>query len=160
VKELVDIVATFTPSKAIFKLSITEDGDVDGQLMWGPVVPLDGNGNVALRELLSMNYQQDLDINNGVFKVNTQDIIDVSMRKIRYALLRFIKIHLKMKSPTHSKVYKHFQWNLHKEFDKSMIMMYKYIRSFADMDMDSTDTKHINNALALLIAMENKHGGK
>lgn len=160
-RELLKIVESFSVSRPIFKVSKDRHGNLDIDLMpemrYRPT-PDDEN---PLSELTCTQYKEYFSTKEGKFKYDKNAIAQTTMSMIRSSMSRFLERNLEMKSPRQSKIYRWYYRNLpdSNEFNDTLVMVYKYLRTFCNKDMKSTGDKveHINNAIALLDAIMVKY---
>lgn len=160
-KELITIAETFDKSRPIFRLTIGREGDTINANISRPIhkyIPKVEAGNV-LSELVCEHYRESFNTNYLQFQVDEYDIAKNAMNHIRSCMATFLEKNLGMKNPRQSKVYRWYYRNLpHDEsFNNTLVMVYKYMRSFCDSDMHATDTKHVDNTVALLEAIMEKY---
>ncbi len=160
-KELIRIAETFGKSRPVFKLTMAKDEDTINANISRPIykyMPKAEQGNI-LSELVTDHYREQFNRDSLQFQVDEYEIAKNAMSEIRNSFPKFLEKHLGMKSPGQSKIYRWFDRSLPHDdyFNDNLVLVYKYIRSFCDVDMHSTDTKHIENTLALLKAIMEKY---
>jgi hypothetical protein len=160
-KELLKLTENFEVSRPVFRLTLyasTNASRVDAN-MRDPVykyTPSPEEGN-PLSELVCSNYSETF--RNGAFTINKWQIAKESMTDVRKAMRVFIEKNLDMKSPRQSKIYRWYYRNLpdNDDFNDTLVMVYKYLRSFCDTDLKSSNIEHTKNAMALLDAIMEKY---
>ena len=158
-KQLLKLTEDFSVSRPVFKLTRTDDSSRISANAHAPVfqyTPTPEEGNV-LSELVCEHYREHF--RNGEFKIDRNQIAISAMREIRDSMRKFLEKNLEMKSPRQSKIYRWYYRNLpdHTEFNDTLVMVYKYMRSFCGEDMRSSNLEHTKNAIALLDAIMEKH---
>lgn len=161
-RQLESISKTFDVSRPIFRLTIDSSGDSIDINVSEPVHryrPIAEEGNI-LEELVVSHYKESFAIKEGIFQVNSESIAVEAMNEIRDSFRKFLERNMEMKNPRQSKLYK---WTYSMpnttDFNDTLVMVYKYIRSFTNEDMRFTigNLDHVGNAIALLTAMEEKY---
>ena len=160
--ELEEIVSTFKVSRPVFKLVLSSRGGIDADVR-DPVYkyrPTATEGDI-IGELVISHYSETFHRASGAFKIDPELIIRDIIGDVRSSMVKFLEMNLKMKSPKQSKVYRWVYRNMPNDsaFNNILIMLYKYMRSFTNDDMRFTigNLEHANNAIAILIAMEEKY---
>lgn len=160
-KELEKIAQTYTVSRPIFRLT---KGRRDSSISANtnePVYkfrPTPEEGNV-LSELMAENFRESFYPDVGVFSIDTDQIVKITMDDIRGSMAKFLEKNLEMRSPTQSKIYRWYYRNLpnNSAFNDALVMVYKYMRTFCDTSMKAHDAKHVENTIALLGAIMEKY---
>lgn len=163
-KQLVDLTKDFKASRAVFRLTKDEDNSsIIFVKLHEHYEPTPEKGNI-LSELVCRHYDEIFDSHQGQFTINTEHIANRAMNTINNSMTKFLEKNLKMRNPRQSKIYKWYYRNLpsNNEFNNVMIMMYKYMRSFCDLNMkainiEHINIEHINNTVALLEAIMEKY---
>ncbi len=160
-RALLEIAETFDVSRPVFRLSLERGETQISANTSHPVYryrPEPEEGNL-LSELVCDNYNESFSADKGKFVINTHEIAERAMQDIRSSFTTFLEKNLEMRNPRQSKIYRWYYRNLpnNSEFNDTLIMVYKYMRSFSDSSMKASDINHINNAIALLEAIMEKY---
>ncbi len=162
-KKLRDLTENFKVSRPVFRLQISDSGgSIDCRRMGGVYnykpTPVPGD---LLSELVCSKYSEQFDLQRGSYRIDRDQIVSSSLSEIRSSIAKFIEKNSEMKSPRQSKLYRWAYRNMpssgHQEFNDTLIMVYKYLRSFCNNDMRGNNVEHINNGLALLEAIMEKY---
>jgi hypothetical protein len=163
VKELLEVAETFDRSRPVFRLTFSSDGDSIDLNVHEPVHPwrpVAEEGNV-INEIVTDRFAEVFDLGTKEFLVDADKIAQEAMEVVRSSIGRFIEKNIGMKNPRQSKLYR---WTYRgmpntTEFNDTLVLVYKYLRSFSDDDMraDIGSKAHVDNAIALLTAMEEKY---
>lgn len=158
---LFDLMNDFSVSRPIFRLELSSSASYIEAETRNPVhqytpTPIPGN---LLSELVCENYNESFDPKRGCFTINKQEIASRTMEDIRNSIGKFIEKNLQMRNPRQSKLYRWTYRNMPTtvEVNDVLVMVYKYLRSFTDKNMKASDPNHVNNAIALLEAIMEKH---
>lgn len=161
-KELLEVAKTFNKSRPVFRLTIDADGSsIDMNVhepihAWRPTVE---EGNI-ISEIVTDRFAETFDLANVEFTVDADKIAQEAMGVIRSSIGRFIEKNIGMKNPRQSKLYRWTYRGMPEttEFNDTLVLVYKYLRSFTDEDMGMNygTNAHVDNAIALLTAMEEK----
>lgn len=158
-KELLELAKNLDVSRPVFRLTIDSSGAIDANIS-NPVYryrPSDSED--VLAQLITDNYQESFSLERGTFSVDRDQIARRSMEDIRTSIAQFVESNLEMRNPRQSKLYKWLYRNMpnNSEFNDTLVLLYKYLRTFTGDKMRATSDTHMNNALALLTAMEEKY---
>lgn len=160
-KQLQDLTENFETSRPIFRLT-NNNGDSTIQAnMRNPVHKYEPSfepGN-PLSELVCEHYEEYFRVDMGRFEVDKYRIAQQAMQKIRSSIPTFLEKNLEMRNPRQSKIYRWYYRNLphNVDFNDTLIMVYKYMRTFCGYDMRSVNAEHTNNTVALLEAIMEKY---
>ena len=159
--KLVELTENFSVSRPIFCLQLDTNGRNIRANVQRPVhvyrpVPVPGD---VLSELVCKNYREHFDSKQNCFTLDRDDIANRSMSQIREGIVTFIEKNLEMRNPRQSKLYRWAYRNMphNSDFNDVLIMVYKYLRSFANENMKALDLNHIKNSIALLEAIMEKY---
>lgn len=160
-KKLRDLTENFKVSRPVFRLQISSSGgSIDSRRMGGAYnykpTPIAGD---YLSELVCSKYNESFDLTRGSYRIDRDAIVQSAISEIRSSIPKFIEKNLEMKNARQSKLYRWAYRNMPRsqDFDDTLIMVYKYLRSFCSSDMRGNNVKHINNGLALLKAIMEKY---
>lgn len=159
--KLLEYTKDFKVSRPVFRLQLSPNSStIDSRRMtkgydYKPT-PIAGD---YLSELVCSKYSEHFDVQRGSYRFNRDEIVKSAMLEIRSSIGKFIEKNSEMKSPRQSKLYRWAYRNMpySSDFDDTLIMVYKYLRSFCSSDMRGNNTAHINNGLALLEAIMEKY---
>lgn len=159
--KLIELTKDFKVSRPVFRLSLSSSGrNIEAETR-DPIhkyepTPIPGD---HLSELVCKNYNESFDIKQGCFTINKHEIANRAMEDIRNSVGKFIEKNLEMRNPRQSKLYRWTYRNMPNsvEINDVLVMVYKYLRSFTDRNMKASDPNHVNNAIALLEAIMEKH---
>lgn len=159
--QLREYTVDFKTSRPVFSLQLSDNGStintsqMIGSYLYRPK-PIIGD---YLSELICSKYYEQFDLANGCYCINRDRIVDSAMQEIRSSMGIFIEKNLDIKSPRQSKLYRWTYRNMpdNSEFNSTLIMVYKYLRSFCSRDMRGNNNEHVKNGLALLEAIMEKH---
>lgn len=164
-KQLLELTENFDVSRPVFRLTMDGDRVRITPNVSHPVYryrPV-SDGSV-LSDLVVSHYRESFHIREGRFNISKQDIALAAMYDIRSSFTKFLEKNLDMRNPRQSKVYRWFYRNLPRgsEFNDTLVMVYKYIRSFCDNDMvelvkSDASKAHVHNTVALLEAIMEKY---
>lgn len=162
-KELYALAERFEVSDPVFRLTMSSRNDLVDANISHPVRlyrPIADESNVLDCVIVDC-YSENFDIGLGIFTVDKERIAHQAMDVIRSHIRMFLERNLEMRNPRQSKIYR---WTYRSmlndtEFNNVLVMLYKYIRSFTndDMRVGADQGPHVENVIALLIAMENKY---
>ena len=163
-KELLAIADTFETSKPIF--TVDSSGAPGGNLYvrvseTTRYYPKLDSSN-PLSALMNHKYEENFSLTQNRFIVNKKEIAVQAMQTIRRRIALFIKNNLNTKAPQQSRLYRWAYRDMPRlsSLDDNLVMLYKYILSFCNDEMVFIyphDTRHIDNTLAILQAMMEKH---
>lgn len=157
-KQLLERTENFGTSRPVFRLTMDDDKRTISMNQRDPLekyspTPVEGD---LLSELVCDYYTESFNIHQGEFAVDKYDVAQQAMNKIYNMLPSFLEKNMELKNPRQSKLYRWYyrsQPKQHEDYNDGIVMLYKYIRSFADDDMKASDTKHIKNAIAVMEAI-------
>ena len=157
--KLLELTKDFKVSRPVFHLQLSGDNiyittKQDSAYQYKPKPSAD-----PLSQLVCACYGETFDSRVGEYYIIKEDIAKRAMREIRGSVTKFIESNVGMRNPRQSKLYRWAYRNMpaDSEFNDTLVMVYKYIRSFTNLDMKSNNVDHINNAIALLEAIMRKH---
>jgi len=161
VKQLLEQTENFETSRPVFRLSFERGDSTISANLGHPVYryrPIAEEGNI-LSELVCDQYRESFNLHEGEFVVDKYDIASKAMDTIRSLMPTFLERNLGMKNNRQSKIYRWYYRNLpnDSDFNDTLVMVYKYMRSFCDESMRGSSPEHINNTIALLEAIMEKH---
>lgn len=160
-KRLLAYARKFETSRPVFVLSKERsyiDVNVNSPMyMYRPQPETDD----VLEELVCSNFQEQFVVSRGQFEINVQRIVEESMSDVRASMANFLEKNLEMKNPKQSKLYKWFYYSGNMpnsdNFNDSLCLLYKYLRTFSSSDMRGVGIEHINNAIAIMEAIMEKY---
>ena len=158
-KKLLELTENFETSKPVFQLTKTQDGDnIDVRLHPAAKYTPTPTPDDVLSELVCGHFNENFNMHMGKFVLHRDSIAQSAMEEIRNSMAKFLEKNLEMKNPRQSKVYRWFYRNLphNSDFNDTLVMVYKYMRSFCDDNMRANNIEHTNNAIALLDAIMEK----
>lgn len=160
-KRLEEIANTFETSRPVFRLTLERGGGTIDPNVGHPVHryrPQPKSEDV-LEEIVCGHFSESFDVGEGKFCIDPYKIANSAMEEIRNSMPRFLEKNLEMKNPRQSKIYKWFYRGLPNtyDFNESLCLLYKYMRSFSDSDMKASNLEHINNAIAVMEAIMEKY---
>lgn len=161
-RELLELTEDFQVSRPVFRLTLERDGasiDANTRHPVEKYEPTPEKGNI-LSEMVCNAYQESFNLTTGEFEVDTERIADSAMDQIRSAMCKFLDKNLEMRNPSQSKIYKWYYRSLpaDMEFNNTLVMVYKYMRTYCGSDMKMYgNSDHLNNIIALLTAIMEKH---
>jgi hypothetical protein len=163
-REIKDFIANFEASRPIFALTLSGDSKRVSSNVSTPVhkyVPSPATDSL-IEALACEAYNETFSSSRMCFTVDRDNIAKSVMNEIRHSIPKFLMNHMEMKNPRQSKLWKWFAKEMpaNDSFNTNLIMIYKYLRSFSDENMRSSDTTHVKNALALLELIQYKHEQK
>ncbi len=160
-KKLRDLTVDFKVSRPVFRLQLSDNGgSINTRRMGGAYnykpTPIAGD---ILSELVCSKYSESFDLARGSYRINRDGIADSAMHEIRNSITKFVEKNSEMKNPRQSKLYRWAYRNMPNDsnFNDTLIMVYKYLRSFCSSDMRGSNIEHINNGMALLEAIMEKY---
>lgn len=157
---LSDIASTFEVPRPIFRLTLNAKCDHIDHSGYEPVYACNPSAKTddELEKLVVSHYRVDFNKSIGRFSLNAEDIAYRVMDEIRGFMRHFIERNLQMRNPRLSKLYRWLTRYAKNDarLDDAFMMLYKYILSFENSPIES---KHINNVMAILHAMEEKFNG-
>lgn len=160
-KKLRDLTQDFKVSRPVFRLQLSDNGgSIDSKRMGGiytyKPTPIAGD---VLSELVCSMYNDVFDLSRGSYQIDRNSITERALTEVRNSIAKFVENNSEMKSPRQSKLYRWAYRNMPRdnEFNDTLIMVYKYLRSFCSKDMRGNNVEHINNGLALLEAIMEKY---
>ena len=158
---LEEIAQTFETSRPVFRLTMERNDSTISMNSNDPVhkyepTPVEGD---VLSELVCSHYNERFDMNSGRFVVDASEIAQRAMSDIRSSMAMFLEKNLEMKNPRQSKIYRWYYRSLPNgyEFNDAIVLLYKYMRSFSDENLRASNTDHLNNAIAVMEAIMEKH---
>ena len=163
-KELLEIANTFETSKPIFTVDSSGEPGCSLRVRVSETTryypKLDPSN--PLSALMNRKYEENFSRTQNRFIINKNEIAVQAMQTIRRHITLFIKNNLNTKAPQQSKLYRWAYRDMPKfsSLDNNLVMLYKYILSFCNDEMVFIyphDTRHIDNTLAILQAMMEKH---
>ena len=161
-KQIREIINTFQTSRPIFKVQ------TDGQHLildtrnpiyaWRPV----SSPSNGLEVVTVGNFEEHFNVGAGRFHLDKDTIAAQTISRVRRRIARFLELNLKMKAPRQSSIYRWVYREMPQddEFNSTIEMVYKYICSFCNEELKSTDAKHKQNAIAIIEALQEKYGKK
>jgi hypothetical protein len=165
-KELEAIAQNYGTSRPIFKLNLSQ---VSARIEVNTTQPIykynqtPAKDAPILEALVWKFYNETFNIDKNSFQINHYKIAKDAMWYIKRSIPAFLEKHLDTRSPKQAQLYRWANRGMPttSEFDDILVILYKYMRSFCDEDMNLiSDSKHINNTIALLTAMEEKYSGE
>lgn len=160
-KRLMDLTKDFEASRPIFTLSLGRNGDAVNTNIGNPVykyrpTPIEGD---YLSELVCQNYNESFNILSGNFMIDRHRIAHGALSDVRNSMAKFLENNLGMRNPRQSKLYRWFYRDLpdSNEFNDSLCLLYKYMRSFSSSEMRSGNPEHTKNAIAIMEAIMEKY---
>ena len=164
-KQVKEIVSKFKTSRPIFRLAIDPDKLCISSYTKDPLHKFypEAVPNCAVTSIANNEYNEYFSLHNKAYTIDRDSIIRDAVRAIRYQIVLFLNINLDMKNPSQSKVYKWADRSMPHtdEFNEVICSLYKYLRTFCDEDMRSSniaDRPKVINIIALLEAMQEKYG--
>lgn len=163
--QLKELVKGFRPSRPVFKLSLIKDGNDRGCRVQAndrnPIHKFDPMSmeikDNPLLELACVKHSEYFSLREQNFIYSSDAHVDAMVNEIRNSIRAFIKLYAPVNNPHRSKVYR---WSSNMpnnpDFNSTLIMVYKYIRTFSNIKMQSSDIKHIKNTMALIEALSVK----
>lgn len=160
-KQLEELSKDFGKSRPVFRLTRSSRNDTINANVSTPVHkyrPQPEEGNI-LSELVCSHFSESFNPHDGEFRVDPYEIAKRAMEDIRGSIPTFLEKNLEMRNPRQSKLYRWYYRNLPNSYDfnDTLVMVYKYMRSFSDESMKASDLAHINNPVALLTAIMEKY---
>lgn len=160
-KELLKQTENFKTSRPVFRLTLERGDSAISANTSSPVYsyrPKPEEGNM-LSELVCGDYREQFNSSSNEFIIDKHEIAQRAMQTIRSSMTTFLEKNLEMRNPRQSKIYRWYYRNLPNDsyFNDTLVMVYKYMRSFSDEDMKASNIEHINNAIALLEAIMEKY---
>ncbi len=163
-KQIVEITQKFKTSRPVFRLTLERGDSTISANIDHPVYryrPEPEEGDV-ISELACSNFVESFSTRDNEFTVDAFQIAQRTMQDIRSSMVKFLEANLEMRSPKQSKIYRWYYRNLPDDsnFNDALVMLYKYMRSFCNEDMRSSNIEHTNNTIALLEAIMEKYDQK
>lgn len=160
-RELLELTKEFKTSRPVFLLRKSNRDDMVTTELNYPVYryrPVADESNI-LSVLVVSHFSEDFKLHKGEFVIDKKDIATKAMYEIRSCMCKFLEKNLKMRNARQSKIYRWYYRNMpsNDAFNDVLVMVYKYMRSFSDSDMIANDINNLNNAIALLGAIMEKH---
>jgi hypothetical protein len=164
VRQIVEITQKFETSRPVFRLTLERGDKTISANIGHPVYryrPEPEEGNV-ISQLACGNFAESFSARDNQFTVDAFQIAQRTMQDIRSSMVKFLEVNLEMRSPKQSKIYRWYYRNLpdDSDFNDALVMLYKYMRSFCNEDMRSSNIEHTNNTIALLEAIMGKYDQK
>lgn len=160
--KLLALTQDFGVSRPIFALYLNDHGELEGSTR-NPIykyepTPIEGD---ILSELVCECYYEDFDHRCSEFVIIRRDIASKAMAKIRAQTKDFVEKNSDMKSPRQGKLYRWIARSMptNDEFNDTLIMLYLYWKPHTGTSMAGlrSSQKHIENTMAILTAMMEKH---
>lgn len=116
----------------------------------------------VLEELVCDSFTESFSLREQKFVIDHHQIANSAMLEIRRSFATFLERQLDMSSPRQSKLYRWFYRELPEgyDFNNDLVVLYKYLYSFAGKDMRQLHDKHTPNAIAILKAVMEKYEQK
>lgn len=160
-KKLRDYTLDFKVSRPVFSLQLSDSGSTISTRRMGGVYsyqpkPIPGD---YLSELICSMYSEQFNLDRGSYQINRERIVSYAMHEIRASMGKFVERNSEMKNPRQGKLYRWTYRNMPNdpEFNDTLIMVYKYLRSFCSSEMRGNNIAHVNNGLAILEAIMEKY---
>jgi hypothetical protein len=154
----------FRTSKPVFKINISSNEDEIRFELVDKYRPTPIEGDV-LSSLVCFNYEESFNpkLSEESFKFSRNSIVAKSISQIRSELTTLIEKNLPMRNPRQSKLYRWAYRNMpnNDSINDGLILIYQYIRPFCDSNMRISEVQnkpHLENTIALLDALREKHG--
>lgn len=163
-KQILEITQKFQTSRPVFRLTLERGESTISANTGEPVYryrPQPEEGNI-LSQLACDNFVESFSAKENKFTIDAYEIANRTMQDIRASMVNFLETNLEMRSPKQSKIYRWYYRNLpnDNDFNDTLVMLYKYMRSFTDPLMRSSNAEHTNNTIALLEAIMEKYEQK
>lgn len=160
-RRLEEIAETFETSRPIFRLTLERSDSTINANVSHPVHRYrpEPKTDDILEALVCEHFEETFSVDRGEFYIDPYKIAKNAMDEIRNDMTRFLDKNLGMKNPRQSKIYKWFYRGLPNtnDFNDSLVLLYKYMRSFSDSNMKANSTEHLNNAIAVMEAIMEKY---
>lgn len=153
--QLLDIAMRFKTSKPVFALELNEEGTgINARTVERYVPSYDEND--LIEAVVAENYHESFSMSKGRYETDPHSVAQRAMGDIKDLIGSFIGKNHPGKKDQRNKLWRWFKNNNGSQ--DIMIMMYKYIRTFASIEgYANKSDPHTANAIALLTAIMEKH---
>lgn len=158
-REFIDLISKLKNSKPVFKVALSAKANRIELLLIDKYRP-DELGDDPLSMIVREHFYEDWQSEYGRYKTDTDRIYQKCKSDVKAAIKEFALYNSEMKNPAQTKLYKWLYRNQpdHGEYNETLLLIYKYLRTFCGSDMRGDTQVNKRNGIALLEALMEKYG--